>query len=236
MFGSSEVQMAQLHVEFVYDQRCWCDRSRTHWVYHGPWRNWKASQLCLLLIFCNEDDPHIRNDVECSETYWKPRIVSRDEQAHVCANFQFLVNTAKTFKEACETASVLIKKAYQKVWTPEQDSVLEACNSGERFKWNRIRTQRSVACFLDAQRTSGAYNPMIMRLQASGINFTADVLNTKIILILDVKWLLETSIAGEGALHTKSKSKHSKIEKKNRVCSNCIKPGRYASWFPSTQA
>lgn len=78
------------------------------------------------------------------------------------------------------------------------------------------------------------YNPMIMGLQASGIELTTDTVKAKI--LQDVKWPLKSS-AAEGALYTKQnqKARHSKIEKKNGNCFNCKKPGHFAANCPQKQ-
>lgn len=79
------------------------------------------------------------------------------------------------------------------------------------------------------------YNPMIMGLQASGIQLTADVVKTKI--IQDVKWPLKSS-SSEGALYSKQKIKRTKgdAEKKNGTCFTCKKPGHYAANCPQKQS
>lgn len=69
------------------------------------------------------------------------------------------------------------------------------------------------------------YNPMIMGLQASGIELTADVVKTK--FIQDVKWPLNASSTEGGALYTKPKSRHPKADKTKGVCFNCNKPGHF---------
>jgi hypothetical protein len=78
------------------------------------------------------------------------------------------------------------------------------------------------------------YNPMIMGLQASGIELTADVVKTKI--IQDVKWPLKNS-SGEGAFYSKQKPRRPKgsADKKNGTCFTCNKPGHFAANCPQKQ-
>lgn len=78
------------------------------------------------------------------------------------------------------------------------------------------------------------YNPMIMGMEASGIELTADLVKAKI--LQDVKWPLKGSGA-EGALYTKQnhKSRHAKTDKKSGTCFNCRKPGHFAAQCPQKQ-
>lgn len=155
-----------------------------------------------------------------------------------------LVKTAKTAREAWEK----LQQAFQDNGLIRRFGLLdkltsvklEECETVEDYVDQLVTTSNDLSeigfevndQWLASLLLKGLpeyYNPMIMGLQASGINLTADVVKTKI--IQDVKWPLKSSGVG-GALYTKPKSKHSKVDKKSGLCFTCNKPGHFASNCP----
>lgn len=77
------------------------------------------------------------------------------------------------------------------------------------------------------------YNPMIMGLQASGMELTADLVKTKI--LQDVKWPLEGgSSSVDGALYTRQRSRpKGGAEKKPGACYSCGQMGHFIANCPT---
>lgn len=156
-----------------------------------------------------------------------------------------LVKTAKTSKEAWDK----LQQAFQDNGLIRRFGLLdkltsiklEECESVEDYVDQLVTTANDLSeigfevnnQWLASLLLKGLpeyYNPMIMGLQASGIELTADVVKTK--LIQDVKWPLNASSTEGGALYTKPKSRHPKADKKKGVCFNCKKPGHFSVSYP----